>query len=328
MTTKTQPQRNKKLRGAFDDELWDFLQNFPTPMCMEDDGCVVVFANEAYLDLLNSKKDRVIGHKAGPQSDLFQPVRSEADNLSEPKQTRDCEVLCKLVTSTAKESMVLGKPKLITDKNGNELTLWSLCDISLFVSYEQELEDKHRELRKQQSKLKELAAIDPLTGISNRRSFYDKSKELVTYADIGDLEIGVLMLDLDNFKALNDTYGHAAGDEVLIEFTKLVEDCIRGSDVFARLGGEEFALLLPDAAEAATRRIAQRIIDRTGQMKIQHGEHEIGFTTSVGGTMWQSGENKIDIALNRADNNLYAAKNSGRNQLHFENGTMSKNKVA
>ena len=316
------------MRGAFNDELWDFLQNFPTPMCMEDDECVVVYANEAYLSLLNSKEDRVIGHKAGPQSNLFQAVRSEADNLSEPKQKPDCEVLCKLVTADAKECMVLGKPKPVTDKNGNELILWSLCDISLFVSYEQELEDKHRELRKQQSKLKELAAIDPLTGISNRRSFYDNSQELVTYADIGNLEIGVLMLDLDNFKALNDTYGHAAGDEVLIAFTKLVEDCIRGSDIFARLGGEEFALLLPDAPEAATRRIAQRIIERTAQIKVQYGEHEISFTTSVGGTMWMSGENKIDIALNRADNNLYAAKNNGRNQLHFENGKNAKNKVA
>ena len=297
-------------------------------MCMEDGECVVVYANEAYLNLLKSTEDLVIGHKSGPQSDLFQAVRSEADNLSEPKQNRDSEVLCKLITDDAKECMVLGKPKNITDKNGNELTLWSLCDISLFVSYEQELEDKHRELRKQQSKLKELAAIDPLTSISNRRSFYDNSQELVTYADIGNLEIGVLMLDLDNFKALNDTYGHAAGDEVLIAFTKLVEDCIRGSDIFARLGGEEFALLLPDAPEAATRRIAQRIIERTAQIKVQYGEHEIGFTTSVGGTMWMNGENEIDIALNRADNNLYAAKNNGRNQLHFENGKNAKNKVA
>ena len=316
------------MRGAFEPELWDFLRNFPTPMCMEDDEGIVAYANEAYLNLLNAKEDRVIGQRAGPQSDLFQAVRSEADNLSDPKQKPDSEMLCKLVANDAKECMVLGKPKRITDKNGNELTLWSLCDISLFVSYEQELEDKHRELRKQQSKLKELAAIDPLTGISNRRSFYDKSQELLTYADIGDLEIGVLMLDLDNFKTLNDTYGHAAGDEVLIEFSKLVEDCIRGSDIFARLGGEEFALLLPDAPETATRRIAQRIIDRAGQLKIQYGEHEIGFTTSVGGTMWMSGENKIDIALNRADNNLYAAKDNGRNQLHFENGKLPKNKVA
>ena len=316
------------MRGAFEPELWDFLQNFPTPMCMEDgEGCVV-YANDAYLDLLNNKAENVIGHKAGPQSALFQPIRSEADNLSSPGRKLDAEVLCKLVAKGASECMVLGKPKQITNQQGQDLVLWSLCDISLFVSYEQELEDKHRELRKQQSKLKELAAIDPLTGISNRRSFYDESKELVTYAEIGNLEIGVLMLDLDNFKTLNDTYGHAAGDEVLIAFTKLIEDCIRGSDVFARLGGEEFALLLPDAPEAATRRIAQRIIDRTEETKVHYDGHEISFTTSVGGTMWTSGEDKIDIALNRADKNLYAAKENGRNQLKFENCPIEKDKVA
>ena len=316
------------MRGAFDSKLLDFLQGFPTPMCMEDGKGVVVYANEAYLNLLNSTEDRVVGHKTGPQSALFQPVRSEVDNLSQPGQTSKAEVLCKLVADDVKECMVLGKPKPITDENGREHTLWSLCDISLFVSYEQELEDKHRELRKQQSQLKELAAIDPLTGIANRRSFYDKSKELVTYAEIGNLEIGVLMLDLDNFKRLNDTYGHAAGDEVLIAFTKLIEDCIRSSDVVARLGGEEFVILLPDAPEVATRRIAQRIIDRTGKTKVKSGEHEINFTTSVGGTMWMSGEDKIDIALNRADNNLYAAKDNGRNQLKFESGQFEKNKVA
>ncbi|MEP3630674.1 MAG: diguanylate cyclase [Hyphomicrobiales bacterium] len=316
------------MRGAFDAKLSDFLQDFPTPMCMEDSEGVVVFANAAYVTLLNTKEDRVIGHKTGPQSALFQPVRSEADNLSQPGQTPEAEVLCKLVTDDIKECMVLGKPKLVTGEDGNEHTLWSLCDISLFVSYEQELEDKHRELRKQQSKLKELAAIDPLTGIANRRSFYDKSEELLTYAEIGDLEIGVLMLDLDNFKNLNDTHGHAAGDEVLIAFTKLIEDCVRGSDVVARLGGEEFAILLPDAPEVATRRIAQRIIDRTGKTKVKYDGQEISFTTSVGGTMWMSGEDKIDIALNRADKNLYIAKDNGRNQLEFESCQFEKNKVA
>jgi len=297
-------------------------------MCLEDGKGFVVYANEAYLHLLNRSSEKVVGHKAGPQSTLFQPVRSEADNLSKPDNKLDSEILCKLVAEDASECMVLGKPKLVTDKQGNELVLWSLCDISLFVSYEQELEDKHRELREQQSKLKELAEIDPLTGISNRRSFYDKSEELLTYAEIGQLDIGVLMLDLDNFKSLNDTYGHAAGDEVLIAFTKLIEDCIRGSDVFARLGGEEFALLLPDAPEAATRRIAQRIIDRTEQTKVKYDGQEISFTTSVGGTMWMTGENKIDIALNRADKNLYMAKDNGRNQLQFEGCQLPKEKVA
>lgn len=316
------------MRGAFDLELWEFLKNFPTPMCLEDsDGCVV-YANDAYLKLLNSSADRIMWHKAGPRSELFQPIRSETDNLSTPEHDLDSEMLCKLVAEGASECMVLSKPKLVTDKQGKDLVLWSLCDISLFVSYEKELEDKHRELRKQQSKLKELAAIDPLTGISNRRSFYDKSEELVTYAEIGNLDIGVLMLDLDNFKTLNDTYGHAAGDEVLITFTKLIQDCIRGSDVFARLGGEEFVLLLPDAGEEATRRIAQRIIERTEGTKVLFEEHGIHFTTSVGGTMWMMGEDKIDIALNRADKNLYMAKDNGRNQLKFESCLTEANKVA
>lgn len=316
------------MRGAFNTELWDFLENFPTPMCMEDNTGCIVYANSAYLDLLNSEANKVLGYKVGPQSQLFQPIRSEADNLSEPEHKLDSEILCKLVAKGANECMVLSKPKPIKDNNGTEFIVWSLCDISLFVSYEQELEDKHRELRKQQRKLKELASIDPLTGISNRRSFYDKSKELVTYAEIGNLNIGVLMLDLDNFKDLNDTYGHAAGDEVLIAFTKLIEDCIRGSDVFARLGGEEFALLLPDADEAAAQRIAKRIIARTQETIINYDDQEISFTTSIGGTMWIADENKIDIALHRADKILYAAKDNGRNQFKFESIETKENKVA
>jgi len=316
------------LRGAFNPELSEFLGDFPTPAYAENKDGIVVFANSAYVNMLNSNHEKILGSQSGVNSPFFHVVRSMAGDMENLGTTLDSEVLLRVIPTGAKECMALGTPSATKDKDGNDLILWSLHDISLFVSYEQELEDKHRELRSQQSKLKELAAIDPLTGASNRRSFYDQAEEVVTYAEIGGLDIGVLMFDLDNFKALNDTYGHAAGDQVLIEFTKLAEDCIRSSDIFARLGGEEFALLLPDAPAEATQRIANRIIKRTSETEIKFEDQSIFFTTSAGGAMWHAEDKKIDISLGRADKQLYHAKNSGRNQLQFQHLILDQENVA
>lgn len=328
LALRAQARKDTVLRGALNQVLSDFLRNFPTPIYLEDEDGYVVFANHAYLTLLNAPINDVVGHQAGIKSSLFQAIKSEVNELAEPNLGCETEILCKLVAADADDCMVLGKAQRVVDDNGQPLILWSLSDIRLFVSYEQELEDKHRELRKQQSKLRELAAIDPLTGALNRRSFYDQAEEVVTYAKIGGLDIGVLMLDLDKFKVLNDTHGHAAGDEVLIAFTQLLKDCIRGSDVLARLGGEEFVLLLPDANHVATQRIAQRIIDRTQNTPVIFEGETLHFTTSIGGTMWAADEPNIDVSLSRADKFLYKAKDSGRNQLQFGSDAVVEDKVA
>jgi len=302
------------------------LDELPVPVYLKNRQNVFLYANAAFVELMDVCKDEIIGKSVEDFADPLIAVKSahtdEALLAEIHKKEPSGENLVKefILTLTKKdksELIIQAKKRLINLPGIGECIMCILNDISQFIFYEKELEEKHRELRRQQSKLKELASLDSLTGIFNRRAFYDKAKEMIDYAKVGDLDVGVLMFDLDQFKKLNDTHGHAAGDEVLRRFTRVVSDCCRTSDIFARLGGEEFALLLPDTSEAATRQIAERIRKRVEMNTVVINDKTVKYTTSVGGTMWAAHEDKIDRTLSRVDRYLYRAKEAGRNRVQF-----------
>lgn len=300
------------------------LDELPSPVYVKDSSGVFIYANGAFLSLMEQPLEAVLGKRIQDFNSSSLNVKSHHSDMSLTRETPESEIVTNLIRSNGDEHIILARKRLFDLPNGETGIICILNDISQFVRYEKELEEKHRELRRQQGKLKKLATIDPLTGIFNRRAFYDKAKEIISYADVGDLEVGVLMFDLDKFKNLNDTYGHAVGDEVLVRFTKILSDCIRGSDIFARLGGEEFALLLPDTNERAVRAIAERIRERTAETPVMVNQEPVYYTTSVGGTMWRNDEKSIETALNRADERLYKAKEDGRNLVRFSQATSAR----
>jgi diguanylate cyclase (GGDEF)-like protein/PAS domain S-box-containing protein len=172
-----------------------------------------------------------------------------------------------------------------------------------------------REVRALQDQLREQAIHDPLTGLYNRQSlneFFDR--ELNLAARRGE-SISAVMADLDHFKAVNDTYGHQAGDEVLRKFAEFIQHAHRVSDVFCRYGGEEFLLVLPTMEnETACHRIEQlrRVVEST---PVVVGPSAIRVTASFGiATFPQHGETR-EALLAAADSALYAAKDAGRNQV-------------
>lgn len=302
------------------------LDELPVPVYLKNRQNVFLYANAAFVDLMGVCKDEIIGKFVEDFADPLIAVKSAHTDEAlldeiQKKEPLDENLVKEFVLTLTKkdksELIIQAKKRLINLPGIGECIMCILNDISQFIFYEKELEEKHRELRRQQSKLKELASLDPLTGIFNRRAFYDKAKEIIDYAKVGDLDVGVLMFDLDQFKKLNDTHGHAAGDEVLLRFTRVVSDCCRTSDIFARLGGEEFALLLPDTSEAATRQIAERIRKSVEANTVVINDKTIKYTTSVGATMWAVHEDKIDRTLSRADRYLYQAKEAGRNRVQF-----------
>jgi diguanylate cyclase (GGDEF)-like protein len=177
-----------------------------------------------------------------------------------------------------------------------------------------ELEAALQELERQREELRGLANTDPLTAIHNRRSFLDAARREIAFCRRSGHAATLLLLDLDRFKDINDTGGHAAGDEVLVAVADLLRVDRRATDVVARLGGEEFAVLLSNTALDAGTIAAERIRTSVEELVVVHGFGEYTVTTSIGVTGLDVDEDVTD-ALARADAALYQAKRDGRNQV-------------
>jgi diguanylate cyclase (GGDEF)-like protein len=157
------------------------------------------------------------------------------------------------------------------------------------------------------------AIEDSLTGVLSRRGFGKAAEAVVARSLRRSEPVGVLVIDLDHFKAVNDTHGHAAGDAVLREATKAWRGVLRESDLLGRLGGEEFAVLLPLTELRQPRDVAERIRDVTSRLTLP-GAAAIQVTTSVGVAAVRAQES-LAQALERADLALYQAKRAGRNRV-------------
>jgi two-component system cell cycle response regulator len=163
----------------------------------------------------------------------------------------------------------------------------------------------------------ELAVTDPLTGLHNRRYLDSHLVALFEDAVVRGRQISILLLDVDRFKSINDTYGHDAGDEVLREFALRVRAHTRGIDVVARFGGEEVVVLVPDTPLDAARVVAERIREQVESrpFAIQGAARSVQVTVSIGVAARQVGDTSGADLLKRADLALYRAKDEGRNRV-------------
>ncbi|MFO0990726.1 MAG: sensor domain-containing diguanylate cyclase [Hyphomicrobiales bacterium] len=166
--------------------------------------------------------------------------------------------------------------------------------------------------RAYERELRALAETDSLTGAMNRRRFFEEANTLLAIESASP--VGVLMLDLDRFKEINDVYGHGEGDAVLQEFTHCVRHTLRQNDRLARLGGEEFAVLLPATGLEAAAAIAEGLRVAVSNHPFRIGGVRLSVNTSIGGTCCAAG-GAIDAAISRADKALYGAKRESRNRV-------------
>ncbi|MCC5887587.1 MAG: GGDEF domain-containing protein [Gammaproteobacteria bacterium] len=174
------------------------------------------------------------------------------------------------------------------------------------------------ELQLANAQLHELAIRDHLTSSLNRRHFYDVAEAELQRAQRYDAPVSLLLLDLDDFKGVNDRHGHACGDAVLCQLVELIQERLRNSDVLARLGGEEFVILLPETDLAAARLLADRLRQAIAEQPFEYSGIIIPLTTSWGVATAHAEDKGIDGLLNRADRALYVAKDSGRNRVCVE----------
>jgi len=171
-----------------------------------------------------------------------------------------------------------------------------------------------------EQKLKEHAELqaqtDYLTGLFNRRSFVESAERELMRAIRFQRPLTMLMIDIDHFKAINDTWGHAIGDVVLQEFSRLIRDALRGADIFGRTGGEEFAAILVETEGGSAASVAQRLCDTVAAATIASPEGgRIPVTVSIGLTLLNGRSISFDELMNEADRAMYAAKEAGRNRV-------------
>ncbi len=163
--------------------------------------------------------------------------------------------------------------------------------------------------------LERLASTDSLTGLTNRRQFMSLCRYEINRARRSKSPLSLIMVDLDHFKEVNDNYGHDAGDQALVAVAAILKQNCRISDTAARLGGEEFALLLPETDRAGAMISAENLRAEIESAEIRVGSHLIPLTVSAGVSPWRKEEDQIHPSLSRADSALYHAKWCGRNQV-------------
>ncbi len=173
----------------------------------------------------------------------------------------------------------------------------------------------NKELASLNEQLYELATTDDMTKLFNRRHFLELAQRGLNQIQRTSSMGAVLMIDIDHFKKINDSYGHAAGDRVLIEVANILKDNLRNYDIVGRVGGEEFAMLLPNSDIDTATRIAERIREKIANSSTPFQQTAIKLTISIGLTAIHEDEINIDSIIKRADKALYKAKNSGRNTV-------------
>jgi diguanylate cyclase len=177
-----------------------------------------------------------------------------------------------------------------------------------------ESEKRIRELEFELEKTSHLVRHDQLTGVLNRRGLEETFEKEVAHTQRHDTQLCVALLDIDNFKRLNDSLGHKAGDEALVHLTRVCREALRPHDTVVRYGGEEFVILLPETslpdAAIALNRLQRELTKRF----FMHDNQKVLITFSAGVTQVGSGEG-LTLILKRADEAMYQAKSSGKNQV-------------
>lgn len=288
----------------------------PDGILVVGDRNMVVSMNRRFLELWNIPKDWAVpatrtgsGALASDDRMLSRAVELVKDSTSflkriqelyaDPHLTDYCEIALKDGRTLERHSTGLW------GKDGRYLgRVWFFRDITV----RKRLEDR----------LSDLACMDPLTGVSNRRHFFERAAEELARARRFRRALSLVSLDLDHFKGINDGHGHAAGDAVLTDLCAGWTRKLRKVDVFGRIGGEEFVALLPDTALAGACRAAERFRRFAAEHRTQIGDEDVICTVSAGVSTLHDEDGTIDSCLSRADDALYRAKHNGRNRVERE----------
>ena len=298
-------------RTRLEEELRLAKQRFQSIIDLAQDA-IIAFDDDKVISLFNPAAERMFGYDGdeivGQPLSLLLP--GGADDLSLEPLT---------VNTAGNEKPAL--PEIVAQRRGGDRfpaeTALSRIDCAGGRLYTLVLRDIS-ERKAAEEELRRLATTDSLTGVANRREFMACAEHELARVRRYGRPLALLMLDVDHFKSINDAFGHAAGDAVLRALAAATRDCLRECDIIGRLGGEEFAVALPETHLAEAVEVAERLRRRLGELCVCAGGGEIRFTASVGVSICRPSDPSIEAPLSRADHALYVAKRGGRNRVELE----------
>ncbi len=293
----TDMKRAERTLRRSEEMLRTLLAAAPVPLVVTGrDDATILFSNERAAETFGTVLEDFVGRPATSfyvdpeeRSKLLEEVAREGgvDGFATRVQTVDGKAFWALLSA---------RPAIL---DGEDVVIVGITDLTTQKEIEQ--------------RLRELATLDPLTGVYNRRHFFEVADATLTIADRHHKAACVAMLDIDHFKEINDQHGHLVGDEVLRWVTRVAREAIRSSDVLARYGGEEFVLLLPELEISAAQRIVERIRGVVADQTLETEDGPVSVTLSAGVTA-RAPEETIESLIRRADHALYEAKHAGRNR--------------
>jgi diguanylate cyclase (GGDEF)-like protein/PAS domain S-box-containing protein len=280
------------------------LNNINAHIYMKDSDRTFLYVNSQVAELFGDEAANIIGKK---------------DTEVLPKEMADHFYQSDSVVFKTQKRQVIEESA--TDDEGNihhyistKIPFLSPDKRSALIGFSTEV----TELFLLKEEFKKLATIDPLTKLFNRRYFTEQADKEFIRAQRYKLSMALISIDIDHFKSINDKYGHPAGDKVLVAVSKQLQDSLRQTDILARIGGEEFSILLPETTAESAIVFAERL--RADQAKLHitgEWQGEITLSVSIGISGFHVDDEAFDVLFSRADKALYQAKNSGRNKVSY-----------
>lgn len=293
------------------------INTIPDPIYVKNKNHHKIVINEAYCKLvgypintLMSKSD----YELFPQqeADVFWQQDELAFYRAGEQENEE-----KLTNAQGITHFIATKRSLHRDGAGNIFLVGVIRDITERKRLEEELKRIAAELERYNAQLKVHAEQDPLTGLANRKVFYDRLEQSLEWAKNNNKLVALLYLDLNDFKLINDTLGHHIGDLVLKTVAQRLQGCLRSSDMVARLGGDEFTVILPGIPRKSdVIRVADKILHTITQNTQIEG-HSISITTSIGVSVYPLDTQDLNDLIQKADQAMYRAKRLGKNRYEF-----------